>query len=186
MPQSVAPAQLEALLNGLLRNEERNPYSFYVDGGDTELAGELGAHLLKANISVERALRITYLPQAVFRVRPVARCTASMPGHSEAVLSVCFSPDGKKLASGSGDTTVRLWDLSTQLPQRECKVSGEAVERGVERQEGRGAAVLRRRGGGGRRGGRQEWRLALRERCRCVHRRGAADSCTQTKRCFSS
>ena len=58
----------------------------------------------------------------VFRVRPVACCTASMPGHSESVLSVCFSPDGRRLASGSGDTTVRLWDLSTQLPQCECKV----------------------------------------------------------------
>jgi hypothetical protein len=61
-------------------------------------------------------------PPKVFRVRPVARCTASMPGHSEAVLSVNFSPDGKRLASGSGDTTVRLWDLNTQLPQCECKV----------------------------------------------------------------
>jgi len=56
---------------------------------------------------VEAALRIVYLPQAVFRVRPVARCTASMPGHSEAVLCVAFSPDGRRLASGSGDTTAR-------------------------------------------------------------------------------
>ena len=62
------------------------------------------------------------MPQAVFRVRPVARCTASMPGHSESVLTVSFSPDGRRLASGSGDTTVRLWDLNTQLPQQECKV----------------------------------------------------------------
>ncbi|KAI8474530.1 MAG: putative Notchless [Monoraphidium minutum] len=119
VPQGVTPAQLEALLNGLLRNDEKQPYSFYLD--ELELSGELGAHLLKAGVSVERALRITYLPQAVFRVRPVARCTASMPGHSEAVLSVNFSPDGKRLASGSGDTTVRLWDLNTQLPHCECK-----------------------------------------------------------------
>jgi hypothetical protein len=40
------------------------------------------------------------------------------------VLAVQFSPDGKRLASGSGDTTLRLWDLSTQLPQHECKVRG--------------------------------------------------------------
>lgn len=25
------------------------------------------------------------------------------------------------MASGSGDTCVRLWDLNTQLPQHECK-----------------------------------------------------------------
>ena len=30
-----------------------------------ELGGELGSHLLKAAISVERALRVTYMPQAV-------------------------------------------------------------------------------------------------------------------------
>lgn len=42
-------------------------------------------------------------------------------GHSEAVLSVAFSPDGKQLASGSGDTTVRLWDLNTQTPMFTCK-----------------------------------------------------------------
>ena len=73
-------------------------------------------------VSVEKALRIVYQPQAVFRVRPVARCTASMSGHSDAVLSVNFSPDGKRLASGSGDTTVRFWDLGTQLPDKNCKV----------------------------------------------------------------
>jgi ribosome assembly protein 4 len=47
-----------------------------------------------------------------------------MPGHSEAVLVVAFSPDGKQLATGSGDTTLRLWDLNTQLPRWECKVRG--------------------------------------------------------------
>ena len=73
-------------------------------------------------VSVEAALRIVYQPQAIFRVRPVSRCTSSMPGHAEAVLSVNFSPDGKQLASGSGDTTVRFWDLGTQLPAHTCQV----------------------------------------------------------------
>ena len=79
-------------------------------------------HCCLLQVSVEKALRIVYQPQAVFRVRPVARCTASMSGHSDAVLSVNFSPDGKRLASGSGDTTVRFWDLGTQLPDKTCKV----------------------------------------------------------------
>lgn len=70
---------------------------------------------------VEDVIDIVYQPQAVFRVRPVTRCTSSMPGHAEAVVSLSFSPNSLHLASGSGDTTLRLWDLTTETPHFTCR-----------------------------------------------------------------
>jgi len=39
---------------------------------------------------------------------------ASLTGHSDAVISAAFSPDGKALVTGSLDKSVRLWDLATR------------------------------------------------------------------------
>src|SRR5262249_32361643 len=38
---------------------------------------------------------------------------AILKGHRDRVLSVAFSPEGNTLASGSGDRTIKLWDVAT-------------------------------------------------------------------------
>lgn len=119
VPTSVTAQQCQTLLQGLLREDEPRPYSFYID--DEELGGALVDHLKKHKLSVESLLKIVYQPQAVFRVRPVTRCSASIPGHDAAILCVNFSPNGKQLCTGSGDTTVRFWHLGTQTPHHTCR-----------------------------------------------------------------
>jgi len=39
-----------------------------------------------------------------------------MSGHSKSILTVIFSPNGCSLCSGSGDCTVRFWNLATLMP----------------------------------------------------------------------
>ncbi|MEU0484160.1 hypothetical protein ABZ260_33885, partial [Streptosporangium sp. NPDC006013] len=40
------------------------------------------------------------------------KTVATLTGHTGWVESVAFSPDGETLATGSGDNTVRLWDVA--------------------------------------------------------------------------
>ena len=40
-------------------------------------------------------------------------CLRSLEGHTGAVLSIAFNPEGDRLVSGSADQTLKLWDVAT-------------------------------------------------------------------------
>ena len=53
------------------------------------------------------------LVSMAFAVRNVGHRLDLHPGHSSNVESVAWSPDGKQLASASGDQTVKVWEVAT-------------------------------------------------------------------------
>ncbi|XP_050069760.1 protein Notchless [Anopheles maculipalpis] len=118
LPVNVTKEQLELICNALLKNEKPTPYLFFVN--DEEIKQSIDQTVDQKRLNAEDVLDIVYQPQAVFRVRAVSRCTSTMPGHAEAVVSLAFSPNSIHLASGSGDKTLRLWDLNTETPHHTC------------------------------------------------------------------
>ncbi|XP_034946239.1 notchless protein homolog 1 [Chelonus insularis] len=118
LPLDITTDKLQAICNALLQQDDPIPLAFYIN--DVEVTGTLEENLTERFSISENVIDIIYQPQAVFKVRAVTRCTGSIEGHKEAVISVAFSPNGQNLASGSGDTTVRFWDIYTQTPQYTC------------------------------------------------------------------
>lgn len=51
---------------------------------------------------------------SLFDILTQSGLITSLEGHTSLIWSVAFSPDGKTLASGSGDGKIKLWDITTR------------------------------------------------------------------------
>ena len=60
------------------------------------------------------ATRVRVRPWGIYICDETSRLVAGpFEGHTDHVYSVAFSPDGKHVVSGSGDKTIRIWDVQT-------------------------------------------------------------------------
>ncbi|KAK5720092.1 ribosome assembly [Elasticomyces elasticus] len=125
----LSPKNLSLLLNSLLGHTDpadRLPYRFYnpltnKDDGQSATGEFSQEQIIKAYIdgttTTELQLNIPCRAEAIFRVNPITRCSSSISGHGEAILTAAFSPaTSTRLATGGGDKTARIWDCETGTP----------------------------------------------------------------------
>ncbi len=53
---------------------------------------------------------------------------ATLPGHDGSVTAVAFSPDSARIASGSSDGSIRIWNVSDRTTARRLDVGGRTVQ----------------------------------------------------------
>ncbi|KXS95756.1 hypothetical protein AC579_7055 [Pseudocercospora musae] len=126
--KDLTPKNLSLLLNSLLGKtdpSDRLPYRFYDPFGDGP--GEFSQQdvirrHLEGTHNTELSLDIPCRAEAVFKVKPVTRCSASISGHGASILCASFSPaSSASLATGAGDSTARIWDCDTGTPRHTLK-----------------------------------------------------------------
>jgi WD40 repeat protein len=96
------------------------PLQLYTAGIIFSQTQSLFRKFFSSHISVDLEVRIQLLPEW-------SACIHPLEGHSRWVYTVVFLPDGSRVASGSGDSTVRVWDVQTGRCQHTLKGHSDGV-----------------------------------------------------------
>jgi energy-coupling factor transporter ATP-binding protein EcfA2 len=98
-------------------------YSLYLFNEGKELEAFIEA-IKAGKILQKHKVSDTKVIDALQKILVEGREYNRLVGHNESVFSVSFSPDGKTLATGSGDKTIKLWNGSTGQEIRTLKGHG--------------------------------------------------------------
>ncbi|WZH50304.1 LOW QUALITY PROTEIN: Vegetative incompatibility protein HET-E-1 [Fusarium acuminatum] len=129
------PSQLQyACMHWAYHQMEHNPNL----DDDNEVYDFLSTHFLHW---VEAMSLLGRVKECLESLRSLARrleveetwdaCLLTLEGHSKSVRSVVFSHDSKKVASGSNDKTIRIWDADIGECERVLEDHSEWISLGV-------------------------------------------------------
>jgi len=120
---------------GIALSRQLAAQSQILASGNPDLSALLAVHAFRLNPTREA---LTSLYAAASATRPLRR---TLIGHTQRVYSVAFGSGGSTVATGSGDGTVRLWDVATGAGETILSGPGTAIYAVAFNRDGRTLAA---------------------------------------------